>query len=343
MEDKYKENNENKDENKDNTGDNNSANEEYPYDEDMYGEDYSDHPDEEPLDVASQDKKSSGAKRSSEREETASEKSKEEEADTEEEESDNGGDHAKGDKEKSKDPEKRMPFLEHLEELRWTIIRSMIGVILAAIVCYIFSKEIIELLRKPAPEDFKLIFLAPTEGFLIHIKVAMYAGFVMVIPYVAYEFWRFIVPGLFDKEKKLVPPIVFFTVFCFALGASFAYFVIIPFGMKFLLSFQSEALVATITIAKYLGFVVTIILVFGLVFELPVLAYFLSSIGLLTPEFMRSKRPYSIVIIFIMAAVLTPPDVFTQSMLAIPLIILYEISILVSKAVNRKRKEALEA
>lgn len=245
------------------------------------------------------------------------------------------------DREKADDnPEKRMPFLDHLEELRWTILRSLIAVVLGAVVCYLFSREIVTFLRSLGPEDLKLIYLAPTEGFMIYIKVAIFSGLVLSMPYVVYEFWKFIVPGLLEKEKKLVPPIVAFTVLCFATGASFAALVIIPLGLKFLLSFQTDFLTASITIGKYLGFVVTIILVFGVVFELPVLSFFLTKIGILTPEFLRRNRRYGIVLIFIMAAVLTPPDIFTQLMLAGPLIMLYEISIWVSRMVKSKEEEA---
>ncbi|MBN2412571.1 twin-arginine translocase subunit TatC [candidate division KSB1 bacterium] len=232
-----------------------------------------------------------------------------------------------------------MPFLDHLEELRWTIIRSLIAVMLTSIVSYIFSKEIITFLRSLGPEDLKLIFLAPTEGFMIYIKVSLWAGVVFAFPYIAYQFWQFVVPGLYEKEKKYVPHIAFFTTLCFVTGAAFASFIIIPFGMKFLLGFQTDFLAANITIGKYLGFIVTIILVFGVVFELPVLSYFLTKIGLLTPQFLQKNRRYGIVMIFIAAAVLTPPDVFTQLLLAGPLILLYEVSIWVSKAVLKKKSD----
>jgi len=245
-------------------------------------------------------------------------------------------------KEKYEDPERRMPFLDHLEELRWTIIRSLLAISLTSVVCYFFSRQIIEILRYPGPKDMKLIFLSPTEGFMIYIKVSIFAGLIVALPYVAYQFWKFIVPGLLEKERRLVSPIVLYTVLCFLVGAAFAYFLIIPFGLRFLMSFQTDFLEANITIGKYLGFVVTLLLVFGVVFELPVLAYLLTHIGLLTPEFLRSKRRYGIVIIFIVAAILTPPDAFTQTMLAIPLMLLYEISIWVSASV-RKKKIAREA
>lgn len=233
---------------------------------------------------------------------------------------------------------KRMPFLEHLEELRWTLVRSILAVVVCAVACYFFVSHIVSFLVYPAPDTMRLVFLSPTEAFMTYLKVAGYAGLVVAFPYISWEFWRFVVPGLLAKERKIVLPIVFFTVICFITGAAFAYFVIIPFGLDFLLSFQSDFLVANITIGKYLTFIVTLLLVFGLVFELPVLAYFLSLIGLLTPQFLRSKRRYGILIIFIVAAILTPPDAFTQTMMAIPLMVLYEISIFVSAAVQKRRK-----
>ncbi|MBN1998582.1 twin-arginine translocase subunit TatC [candidate division KSB1 bacterium] len=239
----------------------------------------------------------------------------------------------------NRNPEKRMPFLDHLEELRWTLMKSIAAIIITAVVAYLFSREIIAFLRLPAPDDLKLIFLGPTEGFMVHIKVALFTGLVAALPVVAYQFWKFVVPGLLSKEKQLVPPIVFFTVICFFVGALFAYTIIIPLGMKFLLGFQSEYLEANITINKYLGFVVTIILVFGVVFELPVLAFFLTKVGVVNPNFLSAKRRYGIVIIFILAAMLTPPDIFTQLLLAFPLIGLYEISIWVARFVYDEQLE----
>ena len=242
----------------------------------------------------------------------------------------------------AQDHEKRMPFLDHLEELRWRLIWCVLAVVVTAVGCYFFIDTIIALLVHPAPKDIKLIFLSPTEAFMTYLKVAGYAGLVIALPFVAWQFWRFVMPGLYAKERRAVGPIVIFTVICFVAGALFAYFLIIPFGLKFLLSYQTDFLIANITIGKYLGFVVTMLLVFGFVFELPVLAYFLSLIGVLTPDFLRKKRRYGILILFIVAAILTPPDAFSQMMLAIPLLILYEISILVSAAVQRqlKRREA---
>ncbi|MDZ7722961.1 MAG: twin-arginine translocase subunit TatC [candidate division KSB1 bacterium] len=245
-------------------------------------------------------------------------------------------------KETKNDDDKTMPFLDHLEELRWMLLRSITSIVLAAVVCFFFSEEIVTLLKSAGPPDLKLIYLAPAEGFMTYIKVSIFAGLILALPYVAWEFWRFVVPGLLDKERKLVPPIVFFTVLCFLVGALFAFKIIIGFGLNFLLGFQTDFLEANITISKYLGFVVTLVLVFGIVFELPVLSYFLTRIGILNPEFLKKKRAYGIVTIFIIAAMVTPPDIFTQLMLAGPLILLYEISILVSEFVYRRKKRREE-
>ncbi len=246
-------------------------------------------------------------------------------------------DSGEGRRKKKTIDEKRMSFWEHLEELRWTIIRSLVAVGIGMVICFIFQKQLINFLRGPAPEDMRLVYLSLPEGFVVYLKVAMFGGIVVALPYVVYEFWKFIVPGLLEKERKLVPPIAFATVICFVAGGAFAYFVMIPFAIRFLLGFQSDFLAAMITIDKYLGFVVTLILAFGVVFELPVLSFLLTKMGLLTPSFMRSSRRYAYVFAFIIGAVLTPPDILSQLMLAVPLLILYEISIWVSVLVIRRR------
>ena len=239
----------------------------------------------------------------------------------------------KNEKSSSKKQEKVMPFLEHLDELRSCLLKSIATVFIATIICYFFSQEIMSFLIAPFPE--KLIFLAPTESFIVHIKVSLFAGIFLSLPILFYHLWHFVVPGLLDKEKKFVPMIVFFSTLFFLIGSAFCYFVIIPFGLKFLLGWQTENLVPTIAIREYLKFVTLLVIVFGIIFELPLLAYFLTKMGILTPVFLSKNRRYGIVIIFILAAILTPPDFVTQIFLAGPLILLYEISILVSKAVYK--------
>jgi len=187
--------------------------------------------------------------------------------------------------------------------------------------------------QKPEISDnVRLIFTNPTGGFMIYMKLAITVGLLFSIPIIVYQVWQFIAPGLLMRERRVAVWVVFFTTLCFLLGAWFCYYFVLKFGLSFLLGFQTDILLPMVSIDEYFGFVTILIVVFGLVFEMPVVAYFLTKIGLLTPEFMRQKRRYSIVAIFVAAAVLTPTtDVFTLMMLAVPLMVLYEISIWVSK------------
>lgn len=246
-----------------------------------------------------------------------------------------------------KHDEKEMTFLEHLEELRWRLIRSIVAIFIGSILAFLFKEQILAFLIYPFNQaaqmaaagtanggihiNTRLIYLAPTEAFLVYIKLAIFAGLFISSPYVFYQLWKFIAPGLLENEKKYVPHFVFFSTFFFLAGAFFCYFVVIQYGLQFLLSFQTETLEANFAIREYLKFVTLMILAFGIVFEMPILTYFLTRVGLLTPTFLREKRRFGIVGIFILAAILTPPDPFSQVALAVPLIVLYEFSIWVSK------------
>lgn len=235
--------------------------------------------------------------------------------------------------------EKIMPFLEHLEELRKRLIVSIISVVLFSSIAYFFSKQVMKFLLRPYPSEQKLIFLAPTEGFITYIKVSIFVGLIFSLPVIFHQLWKFVAPGLYKKERKYIPLVVFLSTFFFLTGALFCYFVIIPYGLNFLLGFSTDQLEPNIQIKEYLKFVTLLILVFGIIFELPLLSFFLTKMGMLTPELLRTKRRYGIVIIFIVAAILTPPDVVTQIFLAGPLIILYEISIWVSKFAQPKKEK----
>lgn len=235
--------------------------------------------------------------------------------------------------------EKRMAFLEHLEELRWGILKSLAAVIAASIVAYIFSGHLLNLLIRPVPPDVQLIFTTPAGAFLVRIKIALIFGMLGALPVLFYQAWKFIFPGLFESEIKLVSVVVLSGTACFLLGATFALFAILPLGLRFLFSFQTSQLVPRPDINSYIGFAGRLFLAFGAVFELPLLSFVLSKMGILTPSFLRRQRRYAIVIIFIVAAVLTPPDVITQVLLAAPLILLYEISVWISIAVSGERKE----
>jgi len=243
-------------------------------------------------------------------------------------------------KEKNDQHEKVMPFLDHLEEFRQRLLKCIFAIMLFSVASYFFSKQIMKILLRPYPKEEKLIFLAPTEGFITYIKISVFVGIIISLPVIFYQLWKFVAPGLYKKERKYIPMIVFFSTLFFLTGALFCYFIIIPYGLNFLLGFSTDQLEPNIQIKEYLKFVTLLIMVFGIIFELPLLSYFLTKMELITPEFMRSKRRYGIVAIFILAAVLTPPDIVTQLFLAGPLIILYEISIWVSKVVMlRKAKK----
>jgi len=244
--------------------------------------------------------------------------------------------------------DKEMPFLDHLEELRWRLIKSIAAVIISAIVVYFFSDQVLSLLIKPYNDAIaylqkadaqKLIFLTPTGGFMIRIKLSVFMGIIISLPIIFYQLWQFIVPGLLSKERKYVPVVVLFSTLCFLLGAAFCYLLVLRYGLRFLLDFETADLVATISINEYLSFVTMLILVFGLVFELPILSFFLTKLGLVTPAFLRHYRRHGIVTMVVLAAIITPPDVFTQLLLAAPLAILYEISIFVSRLAMKKEKE----
>ncbi len=245
-------------------------------------------------------------------------------------------------KKKTRD-DKRMSFLDHLEELRWRILKSLAVVILFSIVAYLFSEHLLSFLTRPVPEDVQLIFTTPTGAFLVSIKVAIIFGILASLPVIFYQIWAFVIPGLLEKEIRLAVAVVASATLCFLLGFAFAYFIILPFGLRFLFSFQTSYLAPMPDISSYVGFAGRLFLAFGIVFELPLLSFLLSKMGLLTPAFLRSKRRYAIAVIFILAALLTPPDVITQILLAAPLILLYEVSIWISAAVTRKKEHSRAA
>lgn len=244
-------------------------------------------------------------------------------------------------KKKKGHDEKVMPFLDHLDELRTRLLRSIYSIILGTIICYFVSPEIVAFLTKPYPD--KLIFLAPTESFMIHMKISLFAGIVLSLPVIFSQLWQFVAPGLLERERKYVPLIVFFSTFFFLLGASFCYYVIVPLTLQFFLGYQTASLEASITIKEYLSYVTLLVITFGIVFELPLLSYFLSKLGILNPSFMRKYRRHAIVLLFILAAILTPPDVISQILMALPLLILYEISILVSVYVTKSNASRSKA
>ncbi len=237
---------------------------------------------------------------------------------------------------------KEMSFFEHLEELRWRIVRMLIGIVLGTIICWIFIDFLIDgVLLRPvthlnatltgSQQPIHLQNLKPFGQLFVYMEVAIVGGVLLSLPNLLYQLWAFIAPGLMPKERKYVRSIVFFSTFCFIAGVVFAYFVMLPAALQFFSGFGSTTIQNNIAINEYMSFVISVLLAAGVVFELPMVSWFLSKIGILRPEFMRRYRRHSIVVIFLLAAALTPgTDPVSQILLAIPLVVLYEISILVS-------------
>jgi sec-independent protein translocase protein TatC len=232
--------------------------------------------------------------------------------------------------------EGRMPFLAHLGELRQRIIVTLIALGLGFIASFNFSDRIITWLARPLP--VKLAFLEPTEPFWVNMKVAMVAGLFLVLPVVLYEIWAFIAPGLLPHERKFAAPFVILSTLFFFMGAAFALTVIVPFAVKFLVGYKTENLVATISVNRYVDFVLKFTLAFGLVFEMPLAITLGARLGLVTPEFLSKNRKYAILVNFVIAAILTPtPDAFNQLLMAGPLCILYELGIIAARLFGRPK------
>lgn len=235
--------------------------------------------------------------------------------------------------------EAEMSFLDHLEELRWRVLYSLIGIFVGTIISWIFIEFLIErVLLLPAKQaDINLQNLRPFGQLFLFVQVAMIAGFVLSLPNVFYQFWQFLSPALKENEKKYINRIVIFSTFCFLSGVVFAYFIMLPLTLKFAGEFGTESIENNFAITEYFSIIISVMLAAGVVFELPMLSFFLSKIGILTPQFMRKYRKHSIIAIMFLAAILTPGgDPVAQIFLAIPLVLLYEVSIFVSKASQKK-------
>lgn len=272
--------------------------------------------------------------------------------------------------EKGKKGENEMSFLEHLEELRWHIIRSIAAIVLLMITAFIFKNIIFDkiILAPKSPEFITARILCRLGEFLnttslcintqqmnlininmsgqltTHITVSLVAGLILAFPVVLWEFWQFFKPALKANEARYARGAVFAASMLFFTGVSFGYFMLAPLSIHFLSAYEISAdVVNQINIRSYIGTLTSICLATGVVFELPIIAFFLTKIGIITPAFMRKYRKHAIVVIFILAAIITPPDVFSQTLVAIPLLMLYEISILISAKVMKQKDLDSEA
>ena len=265
----------------------------------------------------------------------------------------------------AKNQQKDMSFLEHLEELRWHIVRCILFILVFAILAFIFNEIIFDriIIAPKTPGFFtnRLLCLLGTKvnikalcinsvpfniininmagQFTTHIMVSIIAGFIIAFPYIFYEFWRFMRPAMYQKEKHYSKGAVFFSSLLFLLGILFGYFVIVPLSVHFLGSYQvSEEVVNQINLISYISTVASITLASGIIFELPILVYFLTKIGLVTPEFLKKYRKHSLIAVLALAAIITPPDIFSQVLVCLPLLALYEIGIVISRKIKEKEQ-----
>lgn len=220
-----------------------------------------------------------------------------------------------------------MGILDHLEELRTRLVRSLLAVVIAFLACWGFSKPIFRFLAQPIyavlPKGQKLVFLGVTDPFVLYMKVAGLAALFIAFPAVMYQIWRFVSPGLYDREKRWALPFIFFGTFFFVLGGVFAYYVAFPFAVEFLVNVGDE-FQATITVDRYFKFLMTVILGLGVLFELPIFIFLLAAIGVVTPAFLMRHFRWAVIIIFFVSAILTPtPDIFNLCLFAVPTILLY--------------------
>jgi len=235
--------------------------------------------------------------------------------------------------------EKEMTFLEHLEELRWRIIYSLIGIVVGTILAWIFVDFLVDVvLLKPAKDSGAILQnLRPFGQLFLYMQIAIMVGIIISIPNIFYQFWQFISPALRKHERRYIFWIVTFSSICFLAGIAFAYFVMLPLTLKFAAQFGSKSIKNAFSIDEYMSIIISVMLGAGLVFELPMISFFLSKLGILKPSFMKKYRKHAIVVIMIAAAFLTPgTDPVSQIILAVPLVVLYEISILISKLSQKK-------
>ncbi|MHA7111116.1 twin-arginine translocase subunit TatC [Sunxiuqinia elliptica] len=273
-------------------------------------------------------------------------------------------------KTKKKQKQEEMSFLEHLEELRWHIIRAFLAIVIFAILAFINKDFIFDtVIFNPKTPDFwtnqmfaklaeltgveglrinstelQLISIKMADNFMTHIMTSIVAGLIVSSPYVFFEVWRFISPALYENERRHSGGAVVYMSLLFITGVLFGYFLIVPLSIHFLGSYSiSSEVVNQINMRSYIGTVTSISLASGVIFELPIFVYFLSKIGILTPDLMKKYRRHAYVALLLLSAIITPPDVFSQIMVCFPLVFLYEVGIIISKRVNKKAEEDLEA
>jgi sec-independent protein translocase protein TatC len=244
----------------------------------------------------------------------------------------------------------RAELIQRLEILRWRLIKALLAVAVGFVVCFHFKEHLLQWLMEPMlaalPADGmqQLAFLAPQEALMTYLKVSFIGGLGLAMPVVFFQLWRILAGALFGDENKYLVSLVVSASLCFSGGCAFAYYVVFPYGFKFFTSFSSEHITPVISTGEYLSFAIRFLLAFGLIFELPIFVFFLAKLGLVTAPFLRRQRRYAVLLIFVVAAVLTPtPDAFTQCLMAGPLLILYEVSIGIAQLVGGQGREEAQS
>ena len=239
--------------------------------------------------------------------------------------------------------DEKIPFTAHLEELRTRLIRCFIAVGIGFAASYGFKEKIFHVLTQPLlavmETDSKMIFTGLPEAFFTYLKTSFLTGLLAAAPYIIFEFWMFVSPGLYKKERIVLIPIVILSSFFFVGGALFGYFIVFPYGFKFFLGFANESIQALPSMREYLSLASKLLLAFGLIFELPLVITGMARVGIVSVPFLKKNRKYALLLFFAGAAILTPPDVVTQVMMALPLMLLYEISIIGAWIFSKKPAE----
>ena len=239
--------------------------------------------------------------------------------------------------------DERAPFLEHLEELRSRLIYSLAGIGVGFFLSYWKIKEIFSFLAIPLQgamrEDSAIVMIKMTEGFLTYLKLAFYSGFLLASPLVIYQVWAFVSPGLYRHEKRYILPLVLVSTVLFAVGVMFAYAVVLPFGIRYLLEFVGNDIQATLSMSSYVSFSCLFMVLFGIVFQLPLVMLVLNRLGIVDARRLARNRKYMILLCFLAGALLTPPDIISQTLMAVPVVLLFEISILAVRISDLTRKK----
>jgi sec-independent protein translocase protein TatC len=236
----------------------------------------------------------------------------------------------------------KLPFIAHLKELRDRLVVCLVGVGIAFIITYIFKEEIFAFLMRPfveiMPAQSAFIFTAVTEAFLTYFKISIVAALFLASPVILYEIWMFVAPGLYETEKRYVVPFIVFGSLCFITGGLFCYFVVLPYIYHFFVSYAGPTIIPMPALKDYMNLTLKLIIAFGLIFQMPLLAYYLSKAGVIKYRTLARKRRYALLAIVIVSAVITPPEVTSQLLMALPMYGLFEVSIIIARVFGKKER-----